>query len=114
MSSDSRRIAHDSDLIQFWRATAAPMMHGVRLACAVCLALLVTFYLQLSAHYWAGSTAALVCLPVLGATLRKGQARLAGTIVGALFVVSLASLIPQNRMGMLLGMAAWCGVCGFA
>ncbi len=90
------------------------MMHGARLTCAVCLALLVSFYLQLSAPYWAGTTAAIVCLPVLGATLRKGQARLVGTIVGALFVVSLAALFPQNRMGMLLGMAAWCGVCGFA
>ncbi len=114
MGSDSRLNAQEGDLAQFWRAAAGPMMHGVRLACAVCLALLVTFYLQLSAPYWAGTTAAIVCLPVLGATLRKGQARLVGTIVGALFVLSLAALFPQNRMGMLLGMAAWCGACGFA
>jgi hypothetical protein len=73
MGSDSRRIAHDANLAdRFLRAATPPLMHGLRLTCAVCVALLVTFYLELSGPYRTGTTAAVVCLSVLGATLRKG------------------------------------------
>jgi Fusaric acid resistance protein family len=49
-----------------------PLLFGIRLWAAVCLALYVAFWLELDNAYWAGTTAALVCQPSLGASLRKG------------------------------------------
>ena len=38
-------------------AAAQPLLHGVRVAAAVSLALFVAFYLQLDTPSWAGTTA---------------------------------------------------------
>jgi len=88
--------------------TAAPsLVYGVRLWAAVCLALFVAFWLQLDNAYWAGATAATVCQPMLGASLRKGWFRLVGTIIGATAAVVLSGCFPQDRIVFLLGLAVW-------
>ena len=56
----------------------APLLFGVRLAASVCLALFVAFWLELDNPFWAGTSAAIVCQPQLGASLRKAQADLDG------------------------------------
>ncbi len=89
------------------------LLFGLRLAAAVSAALLVAFTLQLDNPSWAGTSAGIVCQPVLGASLRKGVFRLVGTVVGAVATVLLTSCFPQNRLGFLLGMAIWCAVCSF-
>jgi len=60
-----------------------PMLFGLRLWASVCLALYVAFWLELDNASWAGTSAALVCQPLLGASLRKGWFRMIGTLVGA-------------------------------
>ena len=86
-------------------------MFGLRLWASVCLALYVAFWLELDNAYWAGTSAALVCQPHLGASLRKGWFRLIGTVVGAVVIVVLTSVFPQNRFGFLVGLALWGGAC---
>jgi uncharacterized membrane protein YccC len=54
------------------RAAGPPLLFGLRLWVSVCLALYIAFWLELDNAYWAGTTAALVCQPHLGASLRKG------------------------------------------
>jgi uncharacterized membrane protein YccC len=93
------------------RAAVPALLYGVRLWTAVCLALFVAFWLELDDPYWAGATAAVVCQPVLGASLRKAWFRLVGTVVGAVAAVILSACFPQNRAGFLLGLALWGGVC---
>jgi uncharacterized membrane protein YccC len=97
----------------FAAATQAvpPLLFGVRLWAAVCLALYVAFWLQLDTAYWAGTTAALVCQPSLGASLRKGWFRMIGTFIGAIAIVALTACFPQNRAGFLLSLALWGGLC---
>ncbi|MBV8089408.1 MAG: FUSC family protein, partial [Alphaproteobacteria bacterium] len=63
--------------------------------------------------YWAGITAALVCQPHLGASLRKGWYRMIGTIVGAVAIVVLTACFPQNRVAFLVGLALWGAACAF-
>jgi uncharacterized membrane protein YccC len=53
----------------------------------VSLALYVAFWLELDNAYWAGTSAAIVCQPSLGASLRKGWFRMMGTAVGAVAIV---------------------------
>jgi uncharacterized membrane protein YccC len=91
---------------------APSLLFGLRLWAAVCLALYVSFWLELDNAYWAGTSAAIVCQPSLGASLRKGWFRMVGTVVGAIAIVVLTACFPQQRVGFLLGLALWCAACG--
>src|SRR6201984_2283477 len=90
-----------------------PLLFGIRLWAAVCLALYVAFWLQLDNAYWAGTSAAVVCQTSLGAPLRKALFRMIGTVVGAVVIVVLTARFPQDRTGFLLGLALWGAACGF-
>jgi len=93
------------------RAAGPPLLFGLRLWASVCLALYVAFWLELDNAFWAGTTAAIVCQPHLGASLRKGWFRLIGTVVGAIAIVVLTACFPQDRTLFLLGLALWGAVC---
>ena len=75
-----------------------PLLFAVRLWASVCLALFVAFSLDLDNPFWAGTSAAIVCQPQLGASLRKGWFRMIGTVIGAVMSVVLASCFPQDRL----------------
>lgn len=92
-------------------ALGPPLLFGLRLWASVCLALYVAFWLQLEHAFWAGTTAALVCQPQLGASLRKGWYRMVGTVVGAVAIVVLTACFPQDRVAFLVGLALWGAVC---
>src|ERR1700726_303171 len=109
------------DPAQSYRAVAGALysvspavLFGLRLWAAVCLALYVAFWLELDSAYWAGTTAAIVCQPSLGASLRKGSFRMIGTVLGAVAIVVLTAYFPQNRVGFLVGLAVWGAMCAFA
>jgi uncharacterized membrane protein YccC len=93
------------------RQIAPPLLHGLRLSASVCLALYIAFRLELPIPSWSGTTAALVCLPTLGSSLRKGWFRLIGTVVGASAAVVLTAILIDNRTAFLIALAAWGGAC---
>src|SRR6516164_3900492 len=84
-------------LAEALRAGTPALLFGLRLWASVCLSLWVAFTLELSEPSWAATTAALVCQPVLGASLRKSAFRMIGTVVGAVGVVVLAIYFRQER-----------------
>src|SRR6266446_6256811 len=92
-------------------AVAPPLLFGLRLWASVCLALYVAFWLELDNAYWAGTSAAIVCQPHLGASLRKGWFRMIGTAVGAVVIVALTACFPQDRAPFLIGLALWGAGC---
>jgi len=94
-------------------AARAPLLFAIRLWASVCLALLVAFWLDLDDPFWAGTSAAVVCQPQLGAALRKGWFRMIGTVVGATMVVVLAGCFPQDRIAFLGLLALWCALAVF-
>jgi uncharacterized membrane protein YccC len=89
------------------RAAGPPLLFGLRLWASVCLALYVAFWLELDTPSWAGTTAAIVCQPHLGASLRKGWFRLIGTVVGAVAIVVMTAFFPQDRFAFLVSLALW-------
>ena len=93
------------------RSFGPPLLFGLRLWASVCLALYVAFWLELENPFWAGTTAAIVCQPHLGASLRKGWYRMIGTSIGAVAIVVLTALFPQARAPFLVAMALWCAAC---
>jgi uncharacterized membrane protein YccC len=95
-----------------WLRSARPaLLFGLRLWVSVCLALYVAFWLELDTPSWAGTSAAIVCQPHLGASLRKGWYRLIGTIVGAVAAVVMTACFPQQRVAFLLALALWGAGC---
>jgi len=99
-------------LLDKMRPAVPALLFGVRLWLAVCLALYVAFWLELDNAYWAGTSAAIMCQPSLGASLRKGWYRVIGTIIGAVAIVVLTAFTVQDRFGFLFGLAVWGAVCG--
>jgi uncharacterized membrane protein YccC len=98
-------------LMGMLRAYGPALLFGLRFWAAVCLALYAAFWLELDNPFWAGSTAAIVAQPTLGASLRKGWFRMVGTVIGAVAVVVLTALFVQSRVGFLLGLALWGTAC---
>jgi uncharacterized membrane protein YccC len=94
-------------------AAGTPLLFGIRLWASVCLALFIAFWLELDNPFWAGITAAIVCQPQLGASLRKGWFRMIGTVVGATMIVVLTACFPQDRIAFLVLLALWGGLCAF-
>jgi uncharacterized membrane protein YccC len=80
---------------------------------SVSLALYVAFWLELDNAFWAGTTAAIVCQPRLGASLRKGWFRMIGTPVGAVATVVLTACVPQDSCLFFLGLALWGAACAY-
>jgi len=101
-------------LVNAARTVGPPLVFGIRLWASICLALYVAFWLELDNAFWAGTSAAAVCQPQLGASLRKGWYRMIGTVVGAIMIVVLTGFFPQNRIAFLALLALWCAACAFA
>jgi uncharacterized membrane protein YccC len=99
-----------ADLTDAVKAAGPPLLFGLRVWASVSLALYLAFWLELDDAVWAGTSAAIVCQPHLGASLRKGWYRLIGTLVGAVMIVVLTALFPQDRGPFLVGLALWCAV----
>jgi uncharacterized membrane protein YccC len=90
-----------------------PVLFAFRLWASVCLALFVSFYLQLDKPFWAGITAAIVCQPQLGASLRKGWFLLIGNLIGATMIVALTAIFPQDRLAFMGLLALWVGLSAY-
>src|SRR5258707_15429462 len=84
------------------RSVGPALLFGLRVWAAVSLALYVAFWLRLDNAYWAGTSAAGVCQPSLGASLRKAWFRMIGTVIGAAGIVGLNARFPQDRGGVVL------------
>ena len=98
-------VAPNLSLTKMLASVGPPLFFGIRLWASVCLALYVAFWLELDNAYWAGTSAAIVCQPQLGASLRKGWFRMISTVVGAVAIVVLTACFPQERALFLGGLA---------
>src|SRR5262252_7544723 len=113
MHTNVASIPLSKRLTESLSAYGEPLLFGLRLWTSVCLALFVAFWLQLDDPFWAGTSAAIVCQPQLGASLRKGWFRMIGTLVGAAMSVVLVACFPQDRALFLGGVALWGAACAF-
>jgi uncharacterized membrane protein YccC len=115
MTAASPTIAKSAraSLAEELRAATPAFLFSLRLWASVCLSFYVAFALELDEPSWAATTAALVCQPILGASLRKSSFRLMGTVIGAIGIVIIAALVRQDRIGFLVGLALWCAASAF-
>jgi uncharacterized membrane protein YccC len=87
--------------------------YALRTAVAAIGALYTAMWLQLDVPRWAIWTVVVVSPPVRGDILRKTAARITGTPIGCIVAIVLAGLFPQDRVGYVLGLALWIGLCGY-
>src|SRR5262249_44189143 len=107
----SETTRSSATLGEWIHAAGPPLLFGLRLWASVCLAYYIAFWLELDHAAWAGHSAAIVCQPRLGASLRKGWFRMVGTVVGAVAIVVLTAIFPQQRGGFLICLAVWGAAC---
>jgi uncharacterized membrane protein YccC len=112
MDSVQTYLPHGQRIARALRSGRPALLFGLRLWVSVCLALYVAYRLELDNAYWAGTSAAIVCQPSLGASLRKASFRLIGTVIGAVAIVVLTACFRQSRIGFLVGLAVWGAACG--
>ena len=93
------------------KAASPDLAFGVRMAASVSLALFAAFWLELDNAFWAAASAAVVCQPNLGASLRKAWFRLIGTLIGAAVIVAISASFAQDRIGFLAALALWGATC---
>jgi len=105
--------AAEGRIVVALRSAGPALLFGLRLWAAVALALYIAFWLQLDNAYWAGTSAAIVSQPSLGASLRKGWFRMVGTVVGAAAIVVQTACFVQDRLGFLVALALWGAASGF-
>lgn len=98
-------------MVKTWRK---PLEYGLRFWISVSTALFVAFFLQLNEPFWAGTSAAVACLPQVGPSLRKGWLRLLGTGIGAVVGVLLAACFAQSRPAFFIALAGWGAVSAFS
>ena len=111
----SVRLLFDPAAVSAMLAPVVPLLlFGLRLWGSVSLALFIAFWLQLDNASWAGTTAAIVCQPQVGASLRKGWFRLLGTFLGAVAAVIMTACFPQDRIMFLTALALWGAACAAA
>lgn len=113
MGSAESGVARSGRLIATLDAIGPALLFGLQLWASVCLTLFVAFWLELDTPSWAAASAAIVCQPQLGASLRKGWGRMIGTVIGAIMIVVLTALFPQDRVAFLISLALWAAVCAF-
>jgi len=111
---EEKRPLARSRMVDVTRTAVPPLLFGLRLWASVCLALYIAFWLELDNAYWAGTSAAIMCQPRLGASLRKGWFRMIGTVIGAIAIVVLTAFFPQQRAAFLVGLALWGATCAAA
>src|SRR5262249_54471085 len=107
-TGEAHPLGFSAALLDAARAAGPPLLFCLRLLASRCLPPFVPVWLPLRKALFAGTTAAIVCQPHLGASLRKGWFRMIGTVVGAVAIVVLTACFPQDRAAFLVGLALWC------
>jgi uncharacterized membrane protein YccC len=89
-------------------------IYALRAACAGCLALYISFSLNLDGSHWALTTCYIVGSErQSGRILAKSAARLVGTLVGVMASFTLVNAFAQERVIFICCFAAWLSLCAY-
>src|SRR6266481_573649 len=89
-------------------------IYALRAACAGCLALYISFSLNLDGSHWALTTCYIVGSErQSGPILAKSAARIVGTLVGVMASFTLVNGFAQERVLFICCFAAWLSICAY-
>jgi uncharacterized membrane protein YccC len=84
---------------------------ALRTAIAACIALICAWMIGLEHPQWSAMTVWAASQPLRGHLLEKSAARLAGTIIGALFGMALMVVSHGLPAAVVIGISLWIGLC---
>src|SRR6185369_13390950 len=87
---------------------------AVRIWVAVVVALYAAFWLELESASSAAVCVGILALPTRGQALEKAGFRFLATVIGIAASIALVGIFSQARDLLLLGFAAWVGLCIYA
>lgn len=94
-----------------------PLSKRVKEAIKTALAMTIAYYLALSMNWpnphWAGFAVAVISLSTIGQSLNKGIMRMAGTLLAAVFSLTLIALFPQERWWFFTVLTVFIGYCTY-
>lgn len=86
---------------------------ALRTAIAACVALVCAWIIGLEHPQWSAMTVWAASQPLRGHLLEKSVARLAGTLIGALFGMALMVVSHGQPAVVVIGISLWIGLCAF-
>ncbi|MEA3276363.1 MAG: FUSC family protein, partial [Pseudomonadota bacterium] len=86
---------------------------AIKTALAMTIAYGVALSMDWDNPHWAGFAVAFISLSTVGQSLNKGAMRLLGTLLAAVFSLTLIALFPQERWWFFLVLSAFVGVCTY-
>ena len=86
-------------------------LYAVNMTLATLAALAISFWSNLPEPYWSVITVAVLANPNTDQVTVKSFARIAGTLLGALYAVLLVALFVESRLLFLGALCLWQGVC---
>lgn len=93
------------------KATPAQWRYALRNGIAMCLALMLAYWLNLDEPYWAMTSAAVVSFPTVGGVISKSFGRIAGSLLGAVAAVIIAGHTLTEPWFFLIAMSTWIALC---
>src|ERR1700740_1215406 len=107
-------LAYSGSRIKIPTIAYEAWIYALRVACAGCLALYISFSLNLDGSHWALTTCYIVGSErESGRILAKSVARIVGTLVGATASFVLVNAFAQEGVLFICCFAAWLSVCVF-
>ena len=89
-------------------------IYALRAACVGCLALYISFALDLDGSHWALTTCYIVGTErQSGRILAKSAARTVGTLVGVVASFTLVNAFAHERVVFICCFAAWLSICAY-
>jgi uncharacterized membrane protein YccC len=105
-------LVEASPLLKILKIDFNAWSYSLRTACAACLALYISFSLNLDDSHWAFTTCYIVGGQRLqGKIMAKSLARIVGTLVGAIASFVLVNAFAQHGVLFITCFAAWLSLC---
>ncbi len=112
--SGTRLLDYFGSLIKVTKIDGDAWVYALRAACAGCLALYISFSLNLDGSHWALTTCYIVGgQRQTGSILAKSAARIVGTLVGVVASFTLVNAFAQERVLFMCGFAGWLCICAY-
>jgi uncharacterized membrane protein YccC len=110
----TKSLAYFGSLIKVPRIDRDAWIYALRAACAGCLALYISFSLNLDGSHWALTTCYIVGgQRQTGSILAKSAARIVGTLVGVVVSFALVNAFAHERVLFIYCFAAWLSICAY-
>ncbi len=86
---------------------------AIKVGLAMAIVYGIALHMDWDRIYWAAFAVAVISLPTVGQSLRKGVLRMLGTLVGGVAALTIIALFPQERWWFMATLSVYIGFCTY-